>query len=72
MRSGVFVRPTHSRAWVFLVQIVSGILKTMGGTTCAGMSICRAPVCHRLGGEKKRGRESLLIVSYASGTPHPH
>ena len=44
---GVFVWSPRSRAGVFLAQIVSGILKTMGGTTCARMSICRATVCRR-------------------------
>jgi hypothetical protein len=45
---GIFVWSPRSRAGVLLAQIVSGILQTMGGTTCANMSIFRATLCHRL------------------------
>lgn len=35
--SGVFVGSPRARAGVLIVQIVSGILKTMGGATCASV-----------------------------------
>ena len=50
----------RSRTGVLLAQIVPGILKTMGGTTCARMSICRATACHRLESNTQRGEGEIV------------